>query len=125
MRIPKAGAALSLIDRIKIGLISSLGYWIIRLIGATLRWEIEGFQSLESVTASGKRAILAFWHGRIFMATYRFRNRGIVVMTSQNRDGEYLLKNTKPLLNFIHIFRQERFPPVELDTLCQTLASGS
>jgi lysophospholipid acyltransferase (LPLAT)-like uncharacterized protein len=34
--------------------------------------------------------ILAFWHGRIFMATYYFRGRGIVVMISQNRDGEYI-----------------------------------
>lgn len=36
--------------------------------------------------------IMAFWHGRIFMATYYFRNRGIVVMTSQNRDGEYIAR---------------------------------
>jgi hypothetical protein len=35
---------------------------------------------------------MAFWHGRIFMATYRFRNRGIVVLTSQNRDGEYIAR---------------------------------
>ena len=26
------------------------------------------------------------------MATYRFRNRGIVVLTSQNRDGEYIAR---------------------------------
>ena len=36
--------------------------------------------------------ILAFWHGRIFLATYRFRGRGIVVMISQNRDGEYIAR---------------------------------
>jgi lysophospholipid acyltransferase (LPLAT)-like uncharacterized protein len=36
--------------------------------------------------------ILTFWHGRIFMGTYYFRNRGIVVMTSQNRDGEYIAR---------------------------------
>ncbi len=34
--------------------------------------------------------ILAFWHGRIFMATYWFRSNGIVVMISRNRDGEYI-----------------------------------
>jgi lysophospholipid acyltransferase (LPLAT)-like uncharacterized protein len=39
--------------------------------------------------------ILAFWHGRIFMATYFFRSRGIVVMTSQNRDGEYIAQVIK------------------------------
>jgi len=33
---------------------------------------------------------MAFWHGRIFMASYYFRNRGIVVMTSRHRDGDYI-----------------------------------
>jgi len=69
-----------------------LGYWIIRLVGATLRWEIKDPQRLDSVLAAGKRLILAFWHGRIFAATYYFRNRGIVVMTSQHRDGEYIAR---------------------------------
>jgi lysophospholipid acyltransferase (LPLAT)-like uncharacterized protein len=35
---------------------------------------------------------MVFWHGRIFTATYCFRNRGIVVLTSQNRDGEYIAR---------------------------------
>jgi lysophospholipid acyltransferase (LPLAT)-like uncharacterized protein len=38
------------------------------------------------------KAILAFWHGRIFAATYYFRNQGIVVMISRNRDGEYIAR---------------------------------
>jgi lysophospholipid acyltransferase (LPLAT)-like uncharacterized protein len=79
-----------LLDRLKINLTSFLGYWIIRIIGRTLRWVDVDFQSLEEVRNSGKKYILAFWHGRIFMATYRFRGQGIVVMTSQNRDGEYI-----------------------------------
>jgi lysophospholipid acyltransferase (LPLAT)-like uncharacterized protein len=83
---------LKLIERIKIGLISRLGYWVIRLIGRTLRWEARDWQYLEAVHAAGKRLILAFWHGRIFMATYYFRRRGIVVMISQNRDGEYIAR---------------------------------
>ena len=33
---------------------------------------------------------MVFWHGRIFMASYYFRNRGIVVMTSRHRDGDYI-----------------------------------
>jgi hypothetical protein len=53
---------------------------------------VKDWQKLEAVWGSGKRLILAFWHGRIFMATYYFRNRGIVVMTSRNRDGEYIAR---------------------------------
>jgi lysophospholipid acyltransferase (LPLAT)-like uncharacterized protein len=41
---------------------------------------------------AGERIIYTFWHGRIFMATYFWRDRGIVVMTSQNRDGEYIAR---------------------------------
>jgi hypothetical protein len=69
-----------------------LGYWIIRLICSTLRWEFNQPENLESIRAAGKRFIYAFWHGRIFTATYYFRNRGIVVMTSRNRDGEYIAR---------------------------------
>ncbi len=67
-----------------------LGYWIMRAVGRTLRWEVSGWQSLEKIHQSGKRWILAFWHGRIFLATFYFRYRSIVVLTSQNRDGEYI-----------------------------------
>lgn len=86
------GFTLNFVDRLKINLISTLGFWVIRTIGATLRWEVVGWQNLESIWGSGNRLILAFWHGRIFTATYYFRNRGIVVMTSRNRDGEYIAR---------------------------------
>jgi lysophospholipid acyltransferase (LPLAT)-like uncharacterized protein len=86
------GIILGIVDRIKINLVSTIGYWIICLVCRTLRWEFVNLRTLESVRSIGKRAIMAFWHGRIFMATYCFRNRGIVVLTSQNRDGEYIAR---------------------------------
>ncbi len=33
---------------------------------------------------------MAFWHARILPATYYFRGRGIVVITSENFDGEWI-----------------------------------
>jgi lysophospholipid acyltransferase (LPLAT)-like uncharacterized protein len=87
-----SGAALSFLDRLKISLISSLGYWVILFFCRSLRWEVEEPQSLDSVRAAGKGIIYTVWHGRIFMATYHFRNRGVVVMTSQNRDGDYIAR---------------------------------
>jgi len=68
--------------------IGCIGYAAISLIGRTIRWQTEGDSNLEDIYNSGRRAVFAFWHGRIFPATYYFRNRGIVVMTSRNRDGE-------------------------------------
>ncbi len=35
---------------------------------------------------------MAFWHGRILPATCYFRQRGIVVMTSENFDGEWIAR---------------------------------
>ena len=80
------------IESVKIRLISLLGYWAIRLIGGTLRWQVEGWENLRSIQTANKNTIYTFWHGRIFMGAYFFRNRGIVVMTSQNRDGEYIAR---------------------------------
>lgn len=68
------------------------GYWTIRLIGGTLRWESEGREHLEAIHAAGRRAIFTFWHGRIFPATWYWRDRGIVVMTSMNLDGEMIAR---------------------------------
>ena len=62
------------------------------MIGSTLRWEVREWQNLDAVYGKGKRCILAFWHGRIFMASYYFRRRKIVVMISLNRDGEYIAR---------------------------------
>ena len=78
------------LKRFKSRIISSLGYWIIRGVGGTLRWRVIGWDRLESVYQADQRPILAFWHGQIFMASYYFRNRGIVVMTSRHRDGDYI-----------------------------------
>src|SRR4051812_42254263 len=33
---------------------------------------------------------MAFWHGRILPATAYFRDRGIIVITSENFDGEWI-----------------------------------
>ena len=35
---------------------------------------------------------MAFWHGRILPATFYFRRRGIVVITSENFDGEWIAR---------------------------------
>jgi lysophospholipid acyltransferase (LPLAT)-like uncharacterized protein len=80
------------LDVVKFFLVSVAGYWVIRIICRTLRWEDIDWSNLEAVHQKGKRVIIAFWHGRIFLGTYAFRDRGIVVMTSQNRDGEYIAR---------------------------------
>jgi lysophospholipid acyltransferase (LPLAT)-like uncharacterized protein len=65
---------------------------LIKLIGKTVRFEREGWENLEKIGLGGKVPIYAFWHDRIFLGTYYFRDRGIVVITSQSTDGEYIAR---------------------------------
>ncbi|MBN2339087.1 MAG: lysophospholipid acyltransferase family protein [Acidobacteria bacterium] len=81
-----------MMDRTRVGAVAWLGRRVIGLIGRTLRWNVVGWEKLEAVHGAGKRWILAFWHGRLFLASWYFRNRGIAVMTSRNRDGEYIAR---------------------------------
>jgi lysophospholipid acyltransferase (LPLAT)-like uncharacterized protein len=83
---------LTFAQRFKAASIAAVGYPIVALIGRTLRWTVEGREHLDAVAASGRQPILAFWHGRILPATYYFRRRGIVVMTSENFDGEWIAR---------------------------------
>jgi lysophospholipid acyltransferase (LPLAT)-like uncharacterized protein len=66
------------------------GYRVIVALGSTFRWRTEGLEHLETIAKSGRPPVMAFWHGRVLSATYFFRRRGIVVMTSQNFDGEWI-----------------------------------
>ena len=67
-------------------------FLLIKLIGRTIRWQIEGWENWEAANADGRVPIYAFWHNRIFLATYFFQRRRIVVMTSQSFDGEYIAR---------------------------------
>jgi lysophospholipid acyltransferase (LPLAT)-like uncharacterized protein len=76
--------------RLQATLISILGYRIVALLGSTLRWKTEGLEHFDAIVRSGHQPVMAFWHGRILPATYYFRRRGIVVITSENFDGEWI-----------------------------------
>jgi len=80
----------SRLKRLEAAAISAAGYPVAAALGATWRWRSEGNEHLSAVAASGRQPILAFWHGRILPATYYFRRRGIVVMISENFDGEWI-----------------------------------
>ena len=58
----------------------------------TLRWRIEGAEHYDELMRAGRPPILALWHGRILPATLYWRDRGIVAMTSENFDGEWIAR---------------------------------
>jgi lysophospholipid acyltransferase (LPLAT)-like uncharacterized protein len=82
----------SRLRRAQISLIAGLGYPLIHLLGHTLRWRVEGLQHYDAIVAAGRQPVMAFWHGRILPATFYFRGRGIVVITSENFDGEWIAR---------------------------------
>jgi lysophospholipid acyltransferase (LPLAT)-like uncharacterized protein len=67
-------------------------YLLINLIGRTVRFEIEGWENWEAASRDGAIPIYTCWHNRVFLSTYFWRHRGIVVMTSQSFDGEYIAR---------------------------------
>jgi lysophospholipid acyltransferase (LPLAT)-like uncharacterized protein len=78
-------------ERVKIWLIAWAGFLFIRIVGATLRYKF--FSEPGCVADSfgaGPPAIWCFWHRAVIPATYRFRNKGLAVMTSRSFDGEYI-----------------------------------
>ncbi len=76
--------------RLQARLISSAGYPLIAALASTFRWRAEGAEHYQRVLDSRRQPIMAFWHGRILPATAYFRNRGIIVITSENFDGEWI-----------------------------------
>jgi len=81
-----------LAQRFIIKAVDLLGYWWIGAFGRSIRWTVVDGHYYDEIVNSGKRIIYTFWHNRVFLATWFWRRRGIVVMTSQSFDGEYIAR---------------------------------
>lgn len=79
-------------QRVKARLIAGAGYPLVAALGRTLTWKFEGVEHYEAVLAAGQQPILALWHGRILPATLYWRDRGVVALTSENFDGEWVAR---------------------------------
>jgi lysophospholipid acyltransferase (LPLAT)-like uncharacterized protein len=63
-------------------------FWLIRAIGATVKFEVIGWEH----HTEAEPLIYCFWHNRIPIATYFWKKRGIVVMSSRSFDSEYIAR---------------------------------
>ena len=75
-------------QRIVLRMIAWVGYWVIRLIGPTLRVGISREEGAPE-TLEQRPVIASFWHACIIPATYMFRGLGVRVLSSNSYDGEY------------------------------------
>jgi len=72
---------------------ADFGFFVlIKLIAATVKFEIKGWENWEAASRDGKLPIYTLWHNRVFLGTYFWRRRQIVVMTSRSFDGEYIAR---------------------------------
>src|SRR5260221_4873275 len=85
-------SAYSLKQRVLIRAADLAFFLLINLIGRTVNFKIEGWENWEAASRDGKPPIYTFWHNRVFLSTYFWRRRRIVVMTSKSFDGEYIAR---------------------------------
>jgi lysophospholipid acyltransferase (LPLAT)-like uncharacterized protein len=76
----------------KAAAIAGVGTPLIEALGATYSYSESGTEHLDAIHRSGRQPIYALWHGRIMPGIIYLRDRGIVVMTSENFDGEWIAR---------------------------------
>lgn len=79
-------------DRILIRAADLVFFILIRVLGRTVKFEVAGWENWEAASSDGKIPIYTFWHNRVLLSTYFWRQRRIVVMTSRSFDGEYIAR---------------------------------
>jgi len=82
----------SLKDRFLIRAADLAFFLAIKIIGHTVKFEIEGWENWEAAVSHNRIPIYSFWHDRVFLSTYFWQRRAIVVMTSRSFDGEYIAR---------------------------------
>lgn len=78
--------------RVQVAAIAAIGAPLLRLLARTWRVETVGAEHLAAAGAGGAGTIYALWHGRILHCLWYWRDRGIVVVTSENFDGEWIAR---------------------------------
>lgn len=84
-------------DRALLAAVERLGPGLFRVVYGTLRYDIRGSENQEATWGSGRPVIFVTWHGRLLPLLHLYRGKGIVMLVSQHRDGEYLTRLAKGL----------------------------
>ena len=84
-------------QRVALAIVPPLAAILIRLLGATLRYQ----DVTEPGTIPGDQlpgpSIFVFWHRSLLACAHRFRNRGIAILISQSFDGELIARTVERL----------------------------
>lgn len=87
-------------QRLALAIVPRLAALLIRLLGATLRYE-DRFESATNPRIPGDRiagpTIYAFWHRSLLVSAHRFRRRNIAILISRSFDGELIARTVERL----------------------------
>lgn len=76
--------------------VPTLGYLILKLLALTLRISVLHRARTASFWTQGRRVIVAFWHGRLFLMPLQAdRDKRFTILVSQHRDGEYISRTIR------------------------------
>jgi lysophospholipid acyltransferase (LPLAT)-like uncharacterized protein len=70
----------------------TIGYAYLRIVRATMKIEFRGAEALAAARIDPGRYILCFWHSRFVMMPYSYPGPRIVVLSSEHRDAEILVR---------------------------------
>src|SRR6266571_3977621 len=71
---------------VKLALVAAL----VRLLAATWRYRVQGWEHVTAARASGRPVIYVLWHSRILPLLYHRRDESMALLISRHRDGSYL-----------------------------------
>jgi lysophospholipid acyltransferase (LPLAT)-like uncharacterized protein len=83
---------MKLFGRLRMWVLSTLGYAVIRALGATLRLRTMHSEGVDVRWGNGSNSIISFWHGRQVMLPFAYRGSGVVILLSEHRDGELIAR---------------------------------
>ena len=89
-------------QRIVLAVVPALAAAVIRLLGATLRYEEVCAAGMIPGDRVAPPSIFCFWHHSLLVCAHRFRGRGIAILISRSFDGE-LIARTVERLGFVAV----------------------
>lgn len=92
MTTPEAGWQASRWRRAQAAAIPRLVAPLMKMLARTWRLESVGVERFDEAVSAGRPPIIACWHQVILPGTVFWRDRGIVILASQNFDGEWITR---------------------------------
>jgi len=83
---------LGLLAELKYRLAGYLGKALIAFLRVTSDGELENREVADRIRAEGHAVIYICWHNRLLIPVWTHRNRGVTILVSQSRDGEYVAR---------------------------------